>query len=114
LIIWVDAQLSPALAPWITQQFGVDAVSVRRLGLRDAKDPQIFSVAREANAIVLTKDDDFAILLERLGPPPCVLWVRCGNTSNEHLRQVLAATLPDALELLNAGEFLVEIRDIAK
>jgi predicted nuclease of predicted toxin-antitoxin system len=114
LIIWVDAQLPPALAPWITKQFGVDAISVRRLGLRDAKDPKIFSAAAEANAIVLTKDDDFVILLERLGPPPRVLWVTCGNTSNEHLRQVLAATLLDALELINAGEILVEIRDIAK
>jgi predicted nuclease of predicted toxin-antitoxin system len=114
LIIWVDAQLSPALAPWITQQFGVDAISVRRLGLRDAKDPQIFAAAREANAIVLTKDDDFAILLERLGPPPRVLWVTCGNTSNEHLRRVLTVTLPDALKLINAGEVLVEIRDITK
>jgi len=114
LIIWVDAQLSPALAPWLTKQFGVDAVSVGRLGLRDAKDPQIFAAAREANAIVLTKDDDFVILLERLGPPPRVLWVTCGNTSNEHLRQVLTATLSDALELINAGEVLVEIRDIAK
>jgi predicted nuclease of predicted toxin-antitoxin system len=114
LIIWVDAQLSPALAPWITQQFGAEAVSVRRLGLTEAKDSVIFSVAREANAIVLTKDEDFAILLERLGPPPRVLWVTCGNTSNEHLRRVLTATLPDALKLINAGEILVEIRDIAK
>jgi predicted nuclease of predicted toxin-antitoxin system len=82
--------------------------------LRDAKDSQIFAAAREANAIVLTRDDDFAILLERLGPPPRVLWVTCGNSSNEHLRQVLAATLPDALKLINAGEVLVEIRDITK
>jgi predicted nuclease of predicted toxin-antitoxin system len=114
LIIWIDAQLSPALAPWITQQFGVDTVSVRRLGLLEAKDPEIFSAAREADAIVLTKDEDFVTLLERRGPPPRVLWVTCGNSSNEHLRQVLTATLLNALELINAGEVLVEIRDIEK
>jgi predicted nuclease of predicted toxin-antitoxin system len=114
LIIWVDAQLSPALAPWLNQQFGVDAVSIRRLGLLEAKDPEIFSAAREASAIVLTKDVDFVILLERLGPPPRVLWVTCGNTTNEHLRQVLGTTLPNAIELLNAGEILIEISDIAK
>ena len=114
MIIWVDAQLPPSLAPWLTQQFSVEAVSVRRLGLLEAKDPVIFSAAREANVIVLTKDDDFANLLERLGPPPRVLWVTCGNTSNEHLRQLLSVTLPDALELINSGEILVEIRDVAK
>jgi predicted nuclease of predicted toxin-antitoxin system len=67
VIIWVDAQLSPALAPWISQQFNIEAVSVRRLGLLDAKDPVIFQAAREANAIVLTKDVDFTLLLDRLG-----------------------------------------------
>ena len=67
---------------------------------------------REAGAVVLTKDTDFSLLLERLGPPPQVLWVTCGNTSNAHLRGVLAATLPNALELLEAGEPLVEITDV--
>jgi predicted nuclease of predicted toxin-antitoxin system len=114
LIIWVDAQLAPALAPWLSQQFGVEAVSIRRLGLLEATDPEIFAAAREASAIVLTKDVDFVVLLERLGPPPRVLWVTCGNTSNEHLRLVLSATLPNALEMLKAGEILVEISDIAK
>jgi predicted nuclease of predicted toxin-antitoxin system len=42
MILWIDAQLSPALAPWITQQFGIEAYSVKRLGYRDATDPVIF------------------------------------------------------------------------
>lgn len=112
MIIWVDAQLSPALAPWITKHFGVDAVSFRKLGLVAAKDPEIFSAAREANAVVLTKDVDFVILLERLGPPPRVLWVTCGHV-DAHLRGVLRATFPNALELLQSGEALVEISDVA-
>jgi len=113
LIIWVDAQLSPALAPWISQQFNIESVSARRLGMVKAKDPIIFHAAREAEAIVLTKDADFSLLLERFGPPPQVLWVRCGNTSNAYLRRVLTATLPNALQLLSAGEPLVEIADIS-
>jgi predicted nuclease of predicted toxin-antitoxin system len=81
VIIWIDAQISPAIAPWIASEFGVPAVAVRDLGLRDAKDVQIFHAARDVNAVVLTKDSDFAILLERNGPPPSVVWLRCGNTS---------------------------------
>jgi predicted nuclease of predicted toxin-antitoxin system len=77
----------------------------------NANDPFIFGAARSANAIVLTKDADFALLLERLGPPPQVLWIRCGNTSKSHVQQILTATLPDALRLLRAGEPLVEIND---
>jgi len=60
----------------------------------------------------MTKDADFVLLLERFGPPPQVLWVRCGNTTNAHMRRVLVETLPSALALLEAGEPLVEITDI--
>jgi len=42
LIIWIDAQLSPNLAPWITEVFGVEAKSVREIGLRDADDREIY------------------------------------------------------------------------
>lgn len=77
-----------------------------------AKDPTIFQAAREAKAVVLTKDADFTLLLERFGAPPQVLWIRCGNTSNAHLRQVLLQTLPHALGLLQSGEPLVEITDL--
>jgi predicted nuclease of predicted toxin-antitoxin system len=112
VIIWVDAQLSPALAPWITNQFGVDAASARYLSLVETTDPVIFEAARNAGTVVMTKDADFVLLLERFGPPPQVLWVRCGNTTNAHMRHVLAETLPNALVLLEAGEPLVEITDI--
>jgi predicted nuclease of predicted toxin-antitoxin system len=68
-MIWVDAQLSPAIAKWIETDLGLPAQPIRDLGLRDAKDRQIFDAARQANAIVLTKDADFVELVERLGPP---------------------------------------------
>ena len=113
MILWIDAQLSPALAPWLTQEFGVEAFSARHLGLVPAKDREIFEAAKEANAVVLTKDADFTLWLERLGPPPQVLWLRCGNTSNAYLKNVLRKTLPEALEMIRSGEALVEITDNA-
>lgn len=57
----------------------------------------------------MTKDSDFVVLLERFGPPPQVLWLTCGNTSNVRLKEILTSTLPNALGLLNSGEKLVEI-----
>lgn len=109
--LWVDAQLPPALAPWITETFGIEAYSVRRLGYRDAEDGTIFHAAREAGAVVMTKDDDFLRLLEQYGPPPQVLWITLGNTSNGRMREVLLRTLPEAQRLLSAGEPLVEVRE---
>ena len=109
MTIWVDAQLSPSLAKWITEIFGVPAQAVRDLGLREAKDYQIFQAARNANATVLTKDADFPQLLAQHGHPPKVLWLTCGNTSNENLRRILTPTLAAALKLLDSGESIVEI-----
>ena len=107
--IWIDAQLSPGLAPWIERELGIAARSVSRLGLRDAADEEIFAAARQARAIVLTKDADFERLLAAHGPPPRVVWLTFGNTSNAHAREVLRSTLPAALSILSSGESLVEI-----
>ena len=111
MILWVDAQLSPHLAPWLTDALGVEACSARWLGYRDASDEDIFAAARDAGAIVLTKDRDFPDLLERYGPPPKVIWVTMGNTTNARMREVLQRLLPTALELLAKGESLVELSD---
>ena len=107
--VWIDAQLSPALAGWIVKNFGIKAIAVRDLGLREAKDEEIFQAARKADAIVMTKDADFTHLLSRLGPPPRVLWVTCGNTSEAHLRRILSTAFPQAVQLFSSGEPLVEI-----
>jgi predicted nuclease of predicted toxin-antitoxin system len=109
MTIWVDAQLSPAIAARIGAQFGVTAVALRDLGLRDSTDRQIFAAAGAAGAVVMTKDGDFACLVSEFGPPPQVLWPTCGNTSNVRLKQILVVTLHRAMMLLDAGEPLVEI-----
>ena len=113
MTLWIDAHLSPLIAAWLTWTFAdVQAVPLRDLGLRDAEDKEIFQAAKAAGVVVLTKDADFRHLLDRFGPPPQVLWLTCGNTSNEQLQEVLHATLPAALELLTAGEPLIEIGNI--
>jgi predicted nuclease of predicted toxin-antitoxin system len=68
--IWVNAQISPAIASWIATMFSVEAVAVRDLQLRDATDDEIFTAARIANAIVLTKDNDFVNMVNAQGAPP--------------------------------------------
>lgn len=111
MIIWIDAQLPPALARWIHETFRIETHAVRDLGLRDAKDPVIFKAAHDAGVVVMSKDEDFRLLVERLGPPPQILWITCGNTSNARLREILTKSLPAAMELLQRGEPLVEISD---
>jgi predicted nuclease of predicted toxin-antitoxin system len=110
--IWIDAHISPAIAAWINRTYeDIEAQSLRAVGLRDALDPEIFSEARKQNVAVMSKDYDLIELVERHGPPPKIIWVTCGNTSNAKMRQILSETLPKAKELLDRGEVIVEISD---
>ncbi|TAE57353.1 MAG: hypothetical protein EAZ76_08460 [Nostocales cyanobacterium] len=109
MIIWVDAHLSPSIATWITQTFSITALALRDVGLRDAEDEEIFAAAKDKGVIFMTKDSEFVDLVERLGTPPQIIWLTCGNTSNTRLREILTANLLTALEILSSGEALVEI-----
>ena len=91
--VWIDAQVSPALAQWMRHELEVDAVAVRDLGA----------------VVVFSKDSDFVDLVTRLGPPPQIIWLTCGNTSNAFLREMLRDAWPHIAALLAAGEPLVEI-----
>jgi len=109
--VWLDAQLSPMIADWIDKNYNVSCTAVRELGLRDASDIKIFNEAKKANAVIITKDIDFSILQDRLGSPPKIIWLTCGNTSNKKLREIFTANLQKAFDLLTGGEELVEINN---
>jgi len=103
--LWIDAQLSPAIAAWINRTFDdIEAESVLALGLRDATDPDIFEEAKKSDAVLMSKDDDFIQLIDQRGTPPKLIWITCGNTSNVRMREILSTALLKAIELLQNGE----------
>jgi predicted nuclease of predicted toxin-antitoxin system len=109
--LWIDAQLPQALARWLVGHFDVEADTLDALGLRHAHDTQIFAALRTQGSVIVSKDEDFVDLVTRLGPPPQVLWVTCGNVTNRALRAVFGGSLAAALDLIRAGEPIVEITD---
>lgn len=106
---WIDAQLPPALAAWLSRQFSVEASSLRDLGLRDAADIDIFHAARQERLVLISKDSDFVELVSRHGPPPQLIWVTCGNVTNSRLQAIFSKTFPEALAALMSGQAIVEI-----
>jgi len=60
---WIDAQLPPTLAEWLAENFKVEAHCVKSLGLRDARDIDIFQSARSSDVVIITKDIDFIQLV---------------------------------------------------
>ena len=110
MIVWIDAQLSPELSRWLNERFAVEAIHVRDLGFVPAKDTTIFAAARKAGALVLRKGRDFVDLVRQLGPPPQIVWVTCGNTSNREMKRILEATFVRVRELVELGEAVIEIK----
>ncbi len=112
MIYWIDAQLPPLLANWLSETFDVEAYALRDLQLRDAEDLDIFQAARQMNAVIISKDSDFVELVLRMGTPPQLLWLTCGNVTNRRLQVLFVQLFPRAQELLSKGEAVVEIADI--
>ena len=108
MTIWLDAQLPPKLAHYISYRFNVKAIAVRNLGLRDASDMEIFNKAKEADAVIMTKDSDFEDLYFRFGAPPKIIIINCGNVTNQYLQIFLQDRFSEALKLLR-NEAIVEI-----
>jgi predicted nuclease of predicted toxin-antitoxin system len=106
----IDAQLSPHLAKWLNEEFHVDAYSLTYFQMQFSDDLSIYNFARENRATVITKDSDFVQLQERLGSPPKIIFVTCGNTSNQKMKEILKSKFPLIIELLQSNN-LVELAD---
>jgi predicted nuclease of predicted toxin-antitoxin system len=109
--LWIDNQLPSALAAWMRATLSIECPPIRDLNLQRATDPEIFAPARRAKVVFMTKDADFVELLEKNAPPPRVLLVTCGNTSNSRLRGLVQVAWPAILTMLERGEALVEVGD---
>jgi predicted nuclease of predicted toxin-antitoxin system len=64
----LDAQLSPFITHWIEENFDLECVSFHHLNWQTDQDEEAFLKAKEMNAIVLTKDEDFIALLKNTEP----------------------------------------------
>jgi predicted nuclease of predicted toxin-antitoxin system len=104
----VDAQRPIALARWLTEE-GLEADHVHDLNLADAPDSDIWKLALQVNAVIVTKDEDF-VLPGRKRPCPQVIWVRLGNCSKTQLLTRFSANFDEIRRGLAHGEQLIELR----
>ena len=79
----VDANLPPRLVGWLIEQGHEAGYSDDLLG-PSASDTAIFAAAEESDAVIVSKDRDFRLLVQP-PPPPQLLWVRLGNATNARL-----------------------------
>lgn len=86
-----------------------EAEHVSDLGLAGADDRLIWERAAGTGAVIVTKDEDFALRRTLEATGPAVVWLRLGNTRKAALLSWLGLLLPEVLTALERGETLVEV-----
>jgi predicted nuclease of predicted toxin-antitoxin system len=62
---------------------------VRLLGLAEADDGSVWQFAGTNGYTLVTLDADFGELAALRGPPPKVIWLRCGNQTTATIARLL-------------------------
>lgn len=105
----VDNQLPPALARFIESEFGCSGTHVADIGLRDASDAEVWQYASKIDAILVSKDEDFATMALR-APTAKLIWVRIGNCRKMFLFELFRDMWPRILARIDSGERIIELR----
>ena len=61
---------------------------MRLAGLDRADDRAIWEFAKAGGFVVVSQDADFADMAALYGPPPKVIWLRCGNQSSAFIEKL--------------------------
>ncbi len=89
---------------------GWRADHVGALGMANASDRDIWSLAEAMEATVVSKDNDF-VERARCSEGAKLLWLKVGNAPNRALYDLIRAQLPDAVTRFEKGERIIELTD---
>lgn len=83
-----DQNLSYKLCSMLADMFP-DSHQVRLLGLDQADDRILWERAKVEGWTLVSQDADFADMAALYGPPPKVIWPRCGNQPTAVVEKLL-------------------------
>lgn len=102
-----DMGVSQRVTDWLRSQ-GHEVVHLREEGLQRLPNGQIFDMAKDRNAIILTFDLDFGEIIALSGESTVsVILFRLNNTTSPFVIQRLQAVLASATEALNTQAIVV-------
>jgi predicted nuclease of predicted toxin-antitoxin system len=106
----LDQNLSYKLCSKLADLFP-ESDQIRRLGLEQADDREIWQYAKANGFVIVTQDVDFADYSALYGSPPKVIWLRCGNQPTENIERLLRDHADTILALAQqTGTDCMEIR----
>ena len=104
----IDNQLPQGLVQWLENK-GCSAQHVLAQKLAQAPDEAIWLMAARDDAVIISKDEDFARFTLVRTEPVAVVWLRIGNCRSTALLATMERAWPGINEQLDAGARLIEI-----
>jgi len=88
--VFFDQNISYKILKFIPNQFSASR-TVKKEGLLNATDCEIWEFARRNGYIIVTNDSIFNDLNLLFGFPPKIIWIRTGNLATQNLASLLIA-----------------------
>lgn len=98
----LDQNLSYRLCRPLAPHFE-EVLQVRRLGMQESPDTDIWGFARRGGYAIVTRDADFVVLLEQRGGPPKVIYLPLGSAPTGYIETCLLSAV-DRIRELGASE----------
>jgi len=84
----LDQNISFRLVAKIRDAFP-NVEQIRKLGLEDSSDEEIWKFAKQNDYTIVTFDSDFYDLSLVWGQPPKIVWIRTGNLTTTEIERLL-------------------------
>ena len=91
--LFFDQNLSFKLCRLLADLFP-ESSQVSLVGLAEAEDAVVWHHARANGFVMVSQDSDFADMAALYGPPPKVIWLRCGNLPTNEVERLLRNHAP--------------------
>ncbi|TDG37073.1 hypothetical protein EZJ43_02835 [Pedobacter changchengzhani] len=87
----------------LIQQIFPNSEQIRKLGLENKSDKEIWQFAGQNDFVIVTFDADFYEFANLYGHPPKIIWLRTGNNTTLSISQILVSK-NELLEEFNKQE----------
>ena len=95
-----DQNISHRILKLIPDKYS-DSTTVKKEGLINAPDREIWEYAKSNDYVIVTQDSDFNDLNSLYGFPPKIIWIRTGNLKTQSIVDILINYNDDIVKFIN-------------
>jgi predicted nuclease of predicted toxin-antitoxin system len=98
-----DQNISHRILAILPEQFS-DSTSVKKEGLINSTDREIWEFAKKNDFVIVTQDSDFNDLNLLFGYPPKIIWIRTGNLKTKAIVDILNTYLVEIEKFISDAD----------